>query len=66
MALVDQHGAAGIQAAPAQREIIYRHTLVVRVTHWLNVVFLTLRFGRERLPQFWIGLGECEGALEHE
>ena len=25
-----------------QREVIYRHSLVVRVTHWLNVVFISL------------------------
>jgi thiosulfate reductase cytochrome b subunit len=32
-------------AAPAvlpAREVMYRHTLAVRVTHWLNVLFLTL------------------------
>ena len=42
MTLVDQNGAAGVQAAPAQREIIYRHTVVVRVTHWINVFCLAL------------------------
>ena len=48
MALSEQNAvpvlttAAGVQAAPAQREIIYRHTLVVRVTHWINVLCLTL------------------------
>ena len=34
--------AARVQAVPARREIIYRHTLVVRLTHWINVLCLTL------------------------
>ena len=29
-------------AAKPGREVIYRHTLVVRLTHWINVVCLTL------------------------
>jgi thiosulfate reductase cytochrome b subunit len=33
---------AGVQAAPAEREVIYRHTIVVRLTHWINVLCLTL------------------------
>jgi thiosulfate reductase cytochrome b subunit len=34
--------AAGVRAVPAQREVIYRHTVMVRVTHWINVLCLTL------------------------
>jgi thiosulfate reductase cytochrome b subunit len=34
--------AAGVQAAAAEREVVYRHTVVVRVTHWINVLCLTL------------------------
>jgi thiosulfate reductase cytochrome b subunit len=37
----EQDLAAKPQAAP-QREVIYRHTVVVRVTHWINVLCLTL------------------------
>jgi thiosulfate reductase cytochrome b subunit len=37
-----QDAAKGVQAVPARREIIYRHTVVVRVTHWINVLCLTL------------------------
>jgi thiosulfate reductase cytochrome b subunit len=33
---------AGMQAVPARQEIIYRHTAVVRATHWVNVLCLTL------------------------
>jgi|SRR6185295_458784 len=33
--------AAAVHARPA-REIIYRHSIVVRLTHWLNALFLTL------------------------
>jgi thiosulfate reductase cytochrome b subunit len=32
----------GTQDAPPRREIIYRHAVVVRVTHWINVLCLTL------------------------
>lgn len=44
MALSEQTGriAAEAHAAPAQREIIYRHSLVVRLTHWINLLCLTL------------------------
>ena len=47
MALSEQNAVsvlngAGVRAAPARREIIYRHTVVVRVTHWINVLCLTL------------------------
>lgn len=31
-----------VQAPPAKREIIYRHSLVVRLTHWINLLCLTL------------------------
>ena len=37
----EQGLAAEAQAAPP-REVIYRHTVVVRVTHWINVLCLTL------------------------
>lgn len=30
------------QPGPARREIVYRHSLVVRLTHWINVLCLTL------------------------
>ena len=33
---------AEAQDAPAEREVIYRHSLAVRVTHWINVLCLTL------------------------
>jgi len=33
---------AGVQAVPAQREFMYRHTVVVRLTHWINVLCLAL------------------------
>ena len=56
MAVSEQtHGEPGMSgrnpaAAPAMefedatpaREVIYRHTLVVRLTHWINVLCLTL------------------------
>ncbi len=42
MALSELGTVAGVRAAPARREIIYRHTVVVRVTHWINVLCLTL------------------------
>jgi thiosulfate reductase cytochrome b subunit len=34
--------AAGVQAVPALREVIYRHTVAVRATHWINLLCLTL------------------------
>ena len=34
--------AAAADAAAPAREIIYRHSIVVRVTHWINVLCLTL------------------------
>jgi thiosulfate reductase cytochrome b subunit len=34
--------AAGESAVKPQREIIYRHTVVVRLTHWINALTLVL------------------------
>jgi len=34
--------ATETRAAPARREVIYRHSLVVRLTHWINLLCLTL------------------------
>jgi thiosulfate reductase cytochrome b subunit len=34
--------ATEVQPLSAPREIVYRHSLVVRLTHWLNLLFLTL------------------------
>ena len=31
-----------MNAVPVKREIVYRHTVVVRLTHWINLLFLTL------------------------
>ena len=42
MAVSEPSPAAGAQGAPLQREVVYRHALVVRATHWINVVCLTL------------------------
>ncbi len=42
MAVSEPSQVAGAQAAPPQREVIYRHAVVVRVTHWINVLCLTL------------------------
>src|SRR6476661_6788420 len=42
MAVSDQAATIGVGAAPARREIIYRHSVIVRVTHWINVLCLTL------------------------
>jgi thiosulfate reductase cytochrome b subunit len=47
MALSEQHAASAqgtvtAQVLPAKREIIYRHSLVVRLTHWINLLCLTL------------------------
>jgi len=35
-------GAVGV--SPARREFIYRHSVAVRLTHWVNVLCLTLLF----------------------
>jgi thiosulfate reductase cytochrome b subunit len=44
MAVTEQEaGAVGAAAKAAPvREVVYRHTVVVRLTHWLNALFLTL------------------------
>ena len=47
MALSEQNALAGqqataVQAPPIRREIVYRHSLAVRLTHWMNLLFLTL------------------------
>ena len=42
MALSEQAAAIGVGATPARREIVYRHSVLVRVTHWVNVLCLTL------------------------
>jgi thiosulfate reductase cytochrome b subunit len=33
---------AAPQTPPAGREIIYRHTVIVRLTHWINVICISL------------------------
>ncbi len=42
MAASEPSPAARAQGAPPRREIIYRHALAVRATHWINVLCLTL------------------------
>jgi thiosulfate reductase cytochrome b subunit len=42
MAASEPSPVAGTKDAPRQREVIYRHAIVVRVTHWVNVLCLTL------------------------
>jgi thiosulfate reductase cytochrome b subunit len=42
MAVSEQAATIGVRATPAQREIVYRHSVLVRVTHWVNVLCLTL------------------------
>jgi thiosulfate reductase cytochrome b subunit len=42
MAVTEQSEAAAAPAALPKREVIYRHTVVVRLTHWINVLCLTL------------------------
>ena len=34
--------AAGVSAPPSVPEVIYRHTIAVRVTHWINLFCITL------------------------
>jgi cytochrome b subunit of formate dehydrogenase len=41
MAVSEPSPVAPQDAAP-KREVIYRHGVVVRATHWINVVCLTL------------------------
>src|SRR6202011_4427813 len=42
MAAREPSPVSGTQDAPLKREVIYRHALVVRVTHWINVLCLAL------------------------
>jgi thiosulfate reductase cytochrome b subunit len=42
MAESEPSPVAGAQDTPPRREVIYRHAAVVRVTHWINVLCLTL------------------------
>jgi thiosulfate reductase cytochrome b subunit len=39
---VGRQGAVQTQVHAARREIVYRHSLVVRLTHWINVLCLTI------------------------
>ena len=48
MALSEQSAASAagiagtVRAVSAKREIVYRHSVLVRLTHWMNVLFLTM------------------------
>jgi len=42
MALSEPSPIAGTQDAAPRREVIYRHALAVRATHWINVLCLAL------------------------
>jgi thiosulfate reductase cytochrome b subunit len=42
MAVSEPSPIAGTQDAAPRREVIYRHALVVRATHWINVLCLAL------------------------
>src|SRR5215510_7944332 len=46
MAVTEQTAATGSHVEAVRliprREIVYRHSLVVRLTHWINVLCLTL------------------------
>jgi thiosulfate reductase cytochrome b subunit len=42
MAVSEPSPTAGTQDAAPKREVIYRHALVVRATHWINVLCLAL------------------------
>ncbi len=48
MALSEQHGVSGqgteveMRSPRAPREIVHRHSLMVRLTHWINLLCLTL------------------------
>jgi thiosulfate reductase cytochrome b subunit len=42
MAAVEQFPAVAAQTAATEREVVYRHALVVRLTHWFNALCLTL------------------------
>ncbi len=42
MAVSEPSPVAGTLVAPPRREVIYRHAVVVRATHWINVLCLAL------------------------
>ena len=42
MAVSEPSPVAGTPAAPPRREVIYRHAVVVRATHWINVLSFAL------------------------
>jgi thiosulfate reductase cytochrome b subunit len=42
MAVSEPIPAAEAREAPPRREVIYRHTIAVRLTHWINVLCLAL------------------------
>jgi thiosulfate reductase cytochrome b subunit len=42
MAVSEPSPVAGTQDAPQKREVIYRHAVAVRATHWINVLCLAL------------------------
>ncbi|HEY6255311.1 MAG TPA: cytochrome b/b6 domain-containing protein [Xanthobacteraceae bacterium] len=42
MAASEPSHVAAIEDAPPRREVIYRHALLVRLTHWINVLCLAL------------------------
>src|SRR5437588_12099729 len=42
MAASEPIPAAEAREASPQREVIYRHSITVRLTHWINVLCLTL------------------------
>jgi thiosulfate reductase cytochrome b subunit len=42
MAASEPSHLAGAQDAPPGREVIYRHAVVVRLTHWINLLCVTL------------------------
>src|ERR1700681_1944227 len=42
MAVSEQAATIGVGASPARRELVYRHSVLVRVTHSVNVLCLPL------------------------
>ena len=42
MAANESSQVAAIEGAPPRRELIYRHAVLVRMTHWINVLCLAL------------------------
>ena len=42
MAVSEPSPVAGTPAAPPRGEVVYRHTIVVRATHWINVLCFAL------------------------